>query len=107
MTAREYLEQAYHLDQQINSKIEQVESLHALATKATATMNDSPVQQTRNSHSMEDVILNIIGLENGHHQDPQPYGKCRAQNAVGKAISLYEDMGRDWFGNAFYCTVGT
>ena len=69
MTAREYLEQAYHLDQQINSKIEQVESLHALATKATATMNDSPVQQTRNAHSMEDVILNIIDLENEINQD--------------------------------------
>ena len=69
MTAREYLEQAYHLDQQINSKIEQVESLHALATKATATMNDSPVQQTRNSHSMADVILNIIDLENEINED--------------------------------------
>ena len=68
MTAREYLEQAYHLDQQINSKIEQVESLHALATKATATMNDSPVQQTRNAHSMEDVakyVGRIIVMNQG------------------------------------------
>ncbi|WP_312072143.1 hypothetical protein [Anaerotignum propionicum] len=40
MTAKEYLGQAYRLDQRINSKIEQVSSLHTLATKATSTISD-------------------------------------------------------------------
>ena len=35
MTSKEYLSQAYRIDQRINSKIEQVSSLHDLATKAT------------------------------------------------------------------------
>ena len=33
MTAKEYLSQAYRLDQRIDSKIEQVASLNDLATK--------------------------------------------------------------------------
>jgi len=43
MTAKNYLSQAYRIDQRINSKLEQVQSLRELATKATATLNDSPV----------------------------------------------------------------
>ena len=42
MTAKEYLDQAYRLDQRINSKLEQVLSLRDLTTKATATMSDTP-----------------------------------------------------------------
>ena len=36
MTAKEYLGQAYRIDQRINSKMEQVAALRSLATKATA-----------------------------------------------------------------------
>ena len=63
MTAKEYLNQAYLIDQRINNKLEQVASLHALATKATTTLNDSPVQTSHNNHKMEDVIMNIMALE--------------------------------------------
>ena len=49
MTAREYLSQAYHIDQRINSKIEQVASLRDLSFKATATLTDMP-GGSRNVH---------------------------------------------------------
>lgn len=42
MTAKEYLNQAHRLDQRINSKLEQIASLHDLATKATVTYSDMP-----------------------------------------------------------------
>jgi hypothetical protein len=42
MTAKEYLEQAYRLDQRINSKLEQVASLNELASKATSTLTGMP-----------------------------------------------------------------
>ena len=42
MNAKDYLNKAYRLDQRINSKLEQVESLNALATKATSTLSDMP-----------------------------------------------------------------
>ena len=43
MTAKEYLGQAYRLDQRIDAKLEQVSNLRALATKATATISDGSV----------------------------------------------------------------
>ena len=56
--AKDYLSQAYRIDQRINSKIEQVSSLHDLATKATSTLSDIPPSGTRNFHRMEDIIFN-------------------------------------------------
>ena len=69
MTAREYLEQAYRLDQRINSKIEQVSSLRELAAKATSTITDMPRAATPNMHRMEDIICKIVGLENEINAD--------------------------------------
>lgn len=69
MTAKEYLGQAYRIDQRINSKIEQVSSLRALATKATSTLSDTPPSGTRNVHRMEDIIVKIIDMENEINSD--------------------------------------
>lgn len=63
LKAKEFLMQAYHIDIRINSKIDQISSLHDLATKATSTLSDMPGSATRNVHRMEDVILKIINLE--------------------------------------------
>lgn len=69
MTAKEYLNQAYRIDQRINSKIEQVSSLRTLATKATSTLSDTPPSGTRNVHRMEDIIVKIINMENEINYD--------------------------------------
>jgi len=69
MTAKEYLGQAYRLDQRINSKLEQVMSLRDLATKATSTLSDVAPSGTRNVHRMEDIIVKIIDLENEINRD--------------------------------------
>ena len=61
--AKDYLSKAYRIDTRINSKIEQVNSLHSLATKATSTLSDIPPSGTRNVHRMEDIIAKIIKLE--------------------------------------------
>ena len=50
MTAKEYLGQAYRIDQRINSKMEQIASLNLLAQKATTVFNDMPGNSTRNIH---------------------------------------------------------
>jgi len=67
--AKDYLSQAYRIDQRINSKIEQVSSLHDLATKATSTLSDIPPSGTRNFHRMEDIICKIIDLESDINTD--------------------------------------
>ena len=69
MNAKEYLSQARWLDMRINSKLGQVESLHALATKATSTLSDVPPSGTRNVHRMEDIICKIVTLEDEINAD--------------------------------------
>ena len=63
LNAKDYLGQAYRIDQRINSKIEQVSSLNNMATKATSTITDMPGSATRNIHRMEDVITKIIDMQ--------------------------------------------
>ncbi|MEG1149597.1 MAG: hypothetical protein RSD98_13510, partial [Niameybacter sp.] len=69
MTAKEYLKQAYRIDQRINSKLEQIASLRDLATKATSTLSDTPPSGSRNVHSMEGVIVKMVDLENEINKD--------------------------------------
>ena len=59
-----WLSQAYRLDQRINSKIDQMEHLRALATRITSHISDTPVSGSHNDHKMEDTIVKIIDLEN-------------------------------------------
>lgn len=69
MTSKEYLAQAYRIDQRINSKLEQIVSLRDLSTKATSTLSDSPASATRNVHSMEGIIVKMIDLEREINKD--------------------------------------
>lgn len=64
MNSKEYLSQARWLDMRINSKLQQVESLHSLATRASSTLRDVPNSSNQNVHRMEDIILKIVALEN-------------------------------------------
>ena len=63
MSPKEYLSQAYRIDQRINSKLEQIVSLRELATKVTSTLSDMPTSETRNMHSMEGIITKMVDLE--------------------------------------------
>lgn len=69
LTAKEYLSQAYRIDQRINSKLEQVQSLRDLATKATATLSNTPRSASRNIHRMEDFITKAMDLESEINAD--------------------------------------
>ena len=69
MRTKEYLAQAYRIDQRINSKLEQIVSLRELATKATSTLSDTPPSGSRNVHSMEGIIVKIMELENEINAD--------------------------------------
>ena len=64
MTAKEYLSQAYQIDQRINAKLEQVMALRALATKATGTLYDMPRTDSPNVCRLEDIIIKIVDSEN-------------------------------------------
>ena len=63
LTAKEYLSQAYRLDQRINSKLEQVEKLRALTRRTTVSYDGERVSRTRNVSSMEDAIIRLMEAE--------------------------------------------
>ena len=69
MNAKEYLKQAFYLDKRINSKLEQVESLNALATKATSTLSDMPKSSNRGTSKLEDTIIKIVELQEEINKD--------------------------------------
>ncbi|MHB1652357.1 MAG: DUF1492 domain-containing protein [Desulfitobacteriaceae bacterium] len=69
MTGKEYLGQAYRIDQRINSKLEQIASLRGLATKASSTLSDAPRNPNRNVHSLESIIAKMIDLEREINHD--------------------------------------
>ena len=69
MNVKEYLKQAFYLDKRINSKLEQVETLNALATKATSTLSDMPKNPNKGVSRLEDTIVKIIDLQEEINRD--------------------------------------
>ena len=63
MTAKEYLSQALHLDHRIDSKIEQIASLNALATKCTSAITGMPRNPSPSQSTMADAVCKIIDLQ--------------------------------------------
>ena len=63
LTAKEYLSQAYRIDQRINAKLEQVEQLRTLTRKATASYGGERVTHSRIVSAMEDTIAFIQSLK--------------------------------------------
>ena len=63
MTTKEYLSQAFRLDQRINSKLEQVSRLRGLATKATGSFQAERISGTSQHSPMESAVVKLIDLE--------------------------------------------
>ena len=63
MTAKEYLSQAFWLDAGIDSKLDQLERLNALATRTTTAFSKTPHACRPNPGNHEDIIIKIIDLE--------------------------------------------
>lgn len=69
MTVKEYLGQAYRLDQRINSKLEQVDSLNELATKATSILTGMPKNPNKSKSIVADTVVKIIDLQTEINND--------------------------------------
>ena len=59
MTAKEYLQQAYYIDSEIDSKLEQVMALRQTAAKVTSTMSITP-GGGYDVHRMEATIVHVV-----------------------------------------------
>lgn len=63
MTTREYLNQAYRLDDRIRSKQEQIAALNDLATRCTAHMTGMPHSPNSASSKLENAVTKIVDLQ--------------------------------------------
>ena len=91
MTAQEYLSQAYFLEQQVQSKLAQIESLKSLASYMTARpMDQESVSHTKNVHAMEDTVLKILGAE--QELDAQIDAPVEKKLEIADTISRVPDV---------------
>ena len=63
MTAKEFLNQAYRLDLEIKNKLDIMDSMHSLATKASSSYSLVPPSGTRNVHRLEDTLAKIVDMD--------------------------------------------
>ncbi len=63
MNALVYLQQAYMLDQQIQTKLHQISSLRSLAETMQSYTGNEPVKHTRNVTALEDSVIKIMEQE--------------------------------------------
>jgi len=69
MNAKQFLSQAYHLDQRINSKLEQVAGLRDLAARATAGIHAARVSGTKQRSPLENAVVKLVDLEHEINAD--------------------------------------
>ena len=69
MKAIDYLSQAYHMDDQINSKLEQISRLRSMATKVTSCWEGVHVFHSRNNTSLQDAVVRIMEAEEALNRD--------------------------------------
>lgn len=63
MKAKAYLKQIEYMDAKINTRLEEVERLNALATKTTSVMGGERVQSSGSQQKMADCVTRIADLK--------------------------------------------
>lgn len=86
MTAKEFLAQAYRLDQRINSKLQQIDSLRSLTQKVTQSYDSEVVSRTRNVTSLEDAIIRLMEAEKELNQQIDQLVDTKIE--IGKLIDM-------------------
>lgn len=67
--AVKFLSQARYIDVRINSKLEELSSLKALAEKVTITYQKDMVDGSRDVHKREEIICKLISIQNEINAD--------------------------------------
>ena len=64
MQAKEFLNQAFLIDQRIRSKSEQIRTLHEIATSCSTNITGMPRNPNRGGSRMADAVCKMVDLEN-------------------------------------------
>lgn len=87
MSPKQYLNRARFIDERISAKIDQIESLHELAEKATSVISDMPKGGGKNG--LEDIVTKIVSLEESVREDMNKLVDIRKE--INGVISSVED----------------
>ena len=69
MNALEFLQQAYMLEQRIETKLHQISSLRSLAETMRSYTGNEPVCHTRNVSALEDSVIKIMEQEQALNEE--------------------------------------
>ena len=63
MMASLFMSRAFRLEEQVQSKLQQIERLRSLASKVTSNTANEPVSHTRDVTEMQDAVIRIMEEE--------------------------------------------
>lgn len=86
MNAKDYLGQAYRLDQHIKDRLLQLTQLRALTQQITAAYDREVVCRTRNVHALEDSIVRLVEAEEAINQEVDRFVDVRM--AIASTIAM-------------------
>ena len=87
---KEYLSQAFHIDKQLKSKLEQLSVLRELATTTTQPLSDMPGSPNRNIDRMEKAIIKIMDMEKEISEEVDAL--LDLKNHIAQCIKKVEDI---------------
>ena len=86
MTAKEYLGQAYRLDQHINNRLLQISQLRSLTQRITAAYDGEVVSRTRNVHALEDSVIRLMEAEEEINREIDRFVDTKVE--IAKTIAM-------------------
>ena len=89
MTIKEFLSQGYRLNEEIDCKIMQLNTLNALARKANSSLTGMPRGAGSGGSSLENVIVKIVDLQNEINADIDRLVDMKKE--IGRLISSVEN----------------
>ncbi|MCD7974378.1 MAG: hypothetical protein LUF25_00980 [Phascolarctobacterium sp.] len=90
MTVKKYLQQAFRINQRIDSKIVQLEELNALAQKCTGVITGMLRNPSPATFGMENVVCKIVDLQNEINADIDSLVDLKAE--IMHAIKTVDDI---------------
>ena len=90
MTALEFLSRAYRLDQQVQSKMQQISDLRSMASRVNAFIGNEPVSHTRDVTAMQSTVAKIIEEEERLNQEIDHLVDVKQE--ISEVISRVQDV---------------
>ena len=86
---KDFLEQSWRLNEEIDCKIEQLDVLNALAGKTTSTLAGMPHAPGHGGSKLEDIIVKIVDLQEEINAEIDRLVDLKKE--IGRMIALVED----------------